>query len=197
MLSQQAILPILGETGYPILSEESADTVARLKSDRVWIIDPLDGTQDFIDQTDEFSVLIALVENQQPILGVIYQPTAGLLLLAQQGQGAYMNDSAGNWKKISVSAVADLASARPIMSRNHFRPEDKKFLDFAGVKNFSHSGSAGLKIALTASGQADFYLADTDKIKQWDTAAACCVIKEAGGRMTDLSGQDFCTMLQI
>ena len=81
----QLILPF----GYPILSEEDKDDKKRLKHNKIWIIDPLDGTTDFVNKTGEFTIMIALVENHKPILGIIYWPTQDQLYLAQKGFGAY------------------------------------------------------------------------------------------------------------
>jgi len=94
--SNQIIQKIISDSGYPILSEESVDDKKRLDSKKIWIIDPLDGTTDFVNRTGEFTIMIALVENNKPILGIIYWPTEEKLFLAQKGQGAFQQNQ-GSW----------------------------------------------------------------------------------------------------
>ncbi len=105
--SNKIIKNILSKTHFDILSEEDKDDENRLGQNKIWIIDPLDGTTDFVNRTGEFTVMIALVENKKPILGIIYWPTEKTLFLAQKGFGAwkFSNDS---WAKISVSNISKL-----------------------------------------------------------------------------------------
>src|SRR3990172_1611572 len=158
--SNNIIQKIISQFGYPILSEESIDDKKRLASDKIWIVDPLDGTTDFVKQTGEFTIMISLVEGNRPILGVIYWPIKDTLYLAQKDQGAFQSSS-GNWSKLSVSNVSELTS----------------------------KGSS-LKVVDVSSGNADLYFTMTNKIKQWDTCASYCLITEAGGKMTDMFGND-------
>ncbi|MDP3994154.1 MAG: 3'(2'),5'-bisphosphate nucleotidase CysQ [Candidatus Doudnabacteria bacterium] len=187
--SQKTILEVLGSSHLPVLSEEQEDDLLRLKQERVWIVDPLDGTADFVARTDEFCVMIALVESQISILGVIYEPTNDTLFVAQKGEGAYICKN-GHWERLRVSNVQGLDQIRAVMSRNHLLEEEKDILAKIGVKNFVQMGSAGLKAAGIAEGRFDLYFTMTNKIKQWDTAAANCLINEAGGKITDLAGKD-------
>lgn len=172
---------------YPILSEESEDDPKRLQSKRIWIIDPLDGTSDFVNMTGEFTVLVGLVEDHQPIMGIVYRPIDDTAYVAEQGCGAYMQDG-NRWRSISVSNIKDFASARVIMSRHHRSKDEEHFLQRFGIHKFMECGSCGLKVATIAEGKAEFYMTMTNKIKQWDTCAANCIIKEAGGTMTDMQG---------
>ncbi len=105
--SNKIIKNILSKTNFDILSEEDKDDEKRLGKNKIWIIDPLDGTTDFVNRTGEFTVMIALVENKKPILGIIYWPTEKTLFLAQKDFGAwkFSNDS---WVKISVSDISEL-----------------------------------------------------------------------------------------
>jgi len=105
--SNQTIQKIISDSGHPILSEESLDDKKRLDSRKIWIIDPLDGTSDFIKKTGEFTIMISLVEDHIPILGVIYWPTKSTLYLAHRDKGAFKLDN-GLWSKLSVSNVSDL-----------------------------------------------------------------------------------------
>lgn len=187
-LSDEIIRNAFSTTGYAMLSEESPDTAERLGREKVWIVDPLDGTKDFINRTGEFSIMIALVEAGEPVLGVVFCPVDNVLYIAEKGKGAYQR-RAGVWQAIQVSKVADLAKARAIVSRNHLTSQEELLIKKLGLFSFIQKGSSGLKIAEVASGQADLYFTLSDKIKQWDTAAAYCLIKEAGGEMTDMLGQ--------
>ncbi|MEK7125839.1 MAG: 3'(2'),5'-bisphosphate nucleotidase CysQ [Patescibacteria group bacterium] len=185
--SDALIHKTLAATQYPILSEESADNMSRLSAPRVWIVDPLDGTADFVEKTGEFAVMIALVENHEPVLGAVYAPAADLLYIAEKGKGAFRL-SKKIWERLQASDVAKTSSARAVVSKHHFFAADRAVLDELKVRKFIQKGSAGLKIVDVAQGSADCYFTSTNKIKQWDTAAAYCLIKEAGGEMTDMKG---------
>ena len=184
--SNKKINEILSNTKYSILSEEDVDDQSRLSKDMIWIVDPLDGTSDFIDKTGEFTVMIALIQNKKPILGVIAWPTEKILFVAQKDCGAfrYSNDK---WDKISVTKIENLSECRTIGSRHHLSDKEKKFIKKLGIKDFTSIGSS-LKVGKISSGEAEAYITTTNKMKEWDTAASYCIITEAGGKMTDMSG---------
>ena len=186
--SNKIIKESLLQTGIPILSEEDADDKSRTGSDKVWIVDPLDGTQDFVNKTGEFTVMVGLVENHVPIMGLVYWPTEKKLFFAERGLGAFCHDSEG-WAKISVRGVEEITEPLALVSRHHLSDKEKKMLDHLKIKNTANIGSS-LKVMEIASGRADIYLTSTNKMKQWDTAASYCIISEAGGKMTDISGND-------
>jgi len=125
--SNKIINKILSNTKYSILSEEDVDDQSRLSKDMIWIVDPLDGTSDFIDKTGEFTVMIALIQNKKPILGVIAWPTEKTLFVAQKNCGAfrYSNDK---WDKISVTKIENLSKCRTIGSRHHLSDKEKESL---------------------------------------------------------------------
>ena len=189
ILSNEIILHALTPLGYPILSEESADDLNRLQAERVWIVDPLDGTSDFVNRTGEFSVMIALVDKGVPVLGVVFCPSADTLYIAQIQLGAYKRQS-GRWQAMSVSATREMANVRAVVSRHHLSDKEKEFLKMLQTSSFLQKGSSGLKIAEIADGRAELYFTMSDKIRQWDTCAACCIIREAGGTITDMRGED-------
>jgi len=184
--SNKIINKILSNTKYSILSEEDVDDQSRLSKDMIWIVDPLDGTSDFIDKTGEFTVMIALIQNKKPILGVIAWPTEKTLFVAQKNCGAfrYSNDK---WDKISVTKIENLSKCRTIGSRHHLSDKEKEFIKKIGIKDFSSIGSS-LKVGKISSGEAEVYITTTNKMKEWDTAASYCIITEAGGKMTDMLG---------
>ncbi|MDC0329562.1 3'(2'),5'-bisphosphate nucleotidase CysQ [Nitrosopumilus sp.] len=186
--SNKIINKILSDTKYSILSEEDIDDQSRLSKDMIWIVDPLDGTSDFIDKTGEFTVMIALIQNRKPILGVIAWPTEKTLFVAQKNCGAfrYSNDK---WDKISVTKINELPKCRTVGSRHHLSNKEKDFIQKIGIEDFSSIGSS-LKVGKISSGEAEAYITTTNKMKEWDTAASHCIISEAGGKMTDMLGNE-------
>ena len=186
--SNEIIKKILGKTDHQILSEEDKDDQTRLSKEIIWIVDPLDGTSDFIDKTGEFTVMIALVKNKEPILGVIGWPTEKTIFAAQKGKGAFRYSENG-WKKISVTEISELPQCRAVGSRHHLSDKEKKFIEKLGIKDFTSIGSS-LKVGKISSGEAEAYITTTNKMKEWDSAASYCIISEAGGKMTDMLGND-------
>jgi 3'(2'), 5'-bisphosphate nucleotidase len=186
--SNEVIKKILSQTPHSILSEEDKDDQSRLSKEMVWIVDPLDGTSDFIDKTGEFTVMIALIKNKKPILGVIGWPTEKILFVAQTGSGAFRY-SDDEWGEISVTAITELPKCRIVGSRHHLSDKEKTFIKKLGIEDFTSVGSS-LKVGKISSGEAEAYITTTNKMKEWDSAASYCIISEAGGRMTDMSGND-------
>ena len=186
--SNEIIKEFLLKTDHKILSEEDKDDKNRLNEETIWIVDPLDGTSDFIDKTGEFTVMVALVKNKKPILGVIGWPTEKTIFVAQKGNGAFRYFK-NEWKKISVTDTAELSECRAIGSRHHLSEKEKKFIEKLKIKNFASIGSS-LKVGKISSGEAEVYITTTNKMKEWDTAASYCIINEAGGKMTDMLGND-------
>ena len=186
--SNEIIKSILSKTGFQILSEEDKDDQSRLSQDTIWIVDPLDGTSDFIDKTGEFTVMIALIKNKKPVLGVIGWPTEKTIFAAQKGKGAFRY-SMNEWKKISVTGISELSKCKAVGSRHHLSDQEKMFIEKLGIKDFTSIGSS-LKVGKISSGEAEAYITTTNKMKEWDSAASYCIITEAGGRMTDMLGND-------
>jgi len=186
--SNEVIKKNLSKTDHQILSEEDKDDQSRIFQDKIWIVDPLDGTSDFIDKTGEFTVMIALVKNKKPILGVIGWPTEKTIFAAQEGKGAF-RFSENKWRKISVTKISELPKCRAVGSRHHLSDKEKMFIEKLGIKNFTSIGSS-LKVGKISSGEAEAYITTTNKMKEWDSAASYCIISEAGGKMTDMLGND-------
>ena len=172
----------------PILSEESADIPfsERQQWQRYWLVDPLDGTREFIKRNGEFSVNIALVDAGQSVLGVVYAPVMRTSYYARKGQGAYKREPGRAGVQIHCHSPA---RDKVIVagSRSHRGPSLNAFLDKLGNYEIISMGSA-LKSCLVAEGTVDVYprLGPTS---EWDTAAAQCVVEEAGGRITDTAMQ--------
>ena len=186
--SNNIIQKIISNFGYPILSEENTDDKKRLNFQKIWIVDPLDGTTDFIKKTGEFTIMISLLDRKKPILGIIYWPTENKLFLAQKEKGAYKLDN-NTWSKLSVSDISNLSQCRIVGSRYHISDNEQKLLKNLNVFKFTSKGSS-LKVTDISSGYAELYFTTTNKIKQWDTCASYCLINEAGGKMTDMFGND-------
>lgn len=169
-----------------LLTEESLDDPARLTKERVWIVDPLDGTTEFIAETDEFVVQIALTVAGAPVLGVVYQPTTGREYLALKGQGAY-HCFDGRQERLQVSAVDDVARMRLIASRSHYSQFVQEARRELGIEAVTRMGSVGLKVGQIARGLSDLYVG-ASAAKEWDLCAPHAVLLEAGGTLTDLCG---------
>lgn len=172
----------------PILSEESASLPYAERSvwQRYWLVDPLDGTREFIKRNGEFTVNIALVDAGIPVLSVVYVPVTGVSYLACKGQGAFKQETGGERQTIKVRRLG----AGPLMvvgSRSHRGDSLNAFLEKLGDHEMVGMGSS-LKLCLVAEGVADIYprLGPTS---EWDTAAAQCVVEQAGGYVTDMNMQ--------
>jgi 3'(2'), 5'-bisphosphate nucleotidase len=170
-----------------LLTEESEDDRSRLEKERVWIVDPVDGTTEFIAGTGDFVVQIALTVAGQPVLGVIYQPTTGCLYQGVKGHGAYRVQD-GRTARLCVSNVADPARMCLAASRSHYTPFVEAARQALGIESVTQLGSVGLKVGCVAQGACDVYLATT-VANEWDLCAPHALLLEAGGVMTDLCGE--------
>lgn len=187
--SERIIKKELAKYGWPILSEESADDKSRLNSEHVWIVDPLDGTSDFMDKTDEFSVIIGLVYKNESVLGVVYEPVSEVIYFAEKDKGSYKEKN-GNFEKLKTSGCDDIAEMNFLSSRFHQGELELKFREKFGIKNFYKVGSCGLKMVRISSGKGDLYINSSSKSWEWDTSAPQLILEEAGGIFTDLYGQN-------
>jgi 3'(2'), 5'-bisphosphate nucleotidase len=186
LASHHTIVDGLGRLtpGIPILSEESASLPYTERSGwrRYWLVDPLDGTREFISRNGEFTVNIALIEDGVPALGVVHVPVTGVSYSACRGRGAFRQSGAGTPEAIRVRKL----EGGPVMvvgSRSHRGESLNVFLEKLGKHEMVGMGSS-LKLCLVAEGSADIYprLGPTS---EWDTAAAQCVVEQAGGKVTD------------
>ncbi|SCZ67501.1 3'(2'),5'-bisphosphate nucleotidase CysQ [Thiohalomonas denitrificans] len=169
----------------PVLTEESVKIPysVRRRWSRYWLVDPLDGTREFIQRTGEFTVNIALIHDQEPVLGIVYAPAMGVYYYACRGQGAYKRNDCCNPERIRTRR---LEPGRPVVvagSRSHRGDAMEAFLKQLREYEFVPLGSA-LKSCLVAEGTADIY-ARLGPTSEWDTAATQCIVEEAGGLITD------------
>jgi myo-inositol-1(or 4)-monophosphatase len=156
------------------LSEETVDTEERLNRDRVWIVDPLDGTKEFIEGIPHFAVSIGFVYKGEPVVGVIYNPATNEMFSSQKGKGVYLN---GN--KVIASQKNHLIDSSITVSRSEFkRNEWEPFRnDFKSIKPI---GSVAYKLALVSAGEYEIFATIAPK-NEWDICAGDCLISEAGG----------------
>lgn len=176
------------DANIPILSEESADISwqERQHWSRYWLVDPLDGTKEFIKRNGEFTVNIALIENHQPVMGVVYAPVLDIVYVGSE-QGAFRIDSSGS-KAIHVKPHQPGEIWKVVGSRSHAGDSLLAYLDALGEHEMVAMGSS-LKLCLVAEGQAHVYprLGPTS---EWDTAAAHAVVNAAGGRVVQADSDE-------
>ena len=171
----------------PVLSEESEGipTEERLGWKRFWLVDPLDGTKEFIKKTGQFTVNIALIENGEPTLGVVLAPASDLEYFAARGTGAFKRLGQAEPMAIQVSE-ADKTKLRIVASRDHAGPKVVAMLEKLPDAELVSMGSS-LKFCLVAEGAADLYPRFVPTM-EWDTGAAQCILEEAGGAVCTLDG---------
>ena len=174
--------------GDGILAEESIDTKRRLQKSRVWMVDPLDGTNGFIDGNGDFAVQIGLAEAGQCVLGVVYQPLSDMLYRAIRGGGTWIERPEFDPEQVQVSEKATLSDMRLAASRSHRSPRMNQVVTSLGFQEEVQRGSVGIKIGLLVEQQCDVYIHLSPRTKQWDTCAPEVILTEAGGRITDLFG---------
>ncbi|RMD59716.1 3'(2'),5'-bisphosphate nucleotidase CysQ [Candidatus Parcubacteria bacterium] len=186
--SEEIILNFLRPFNYGLLSEETDEENKRLSQEYVWIIDPLDGTKDFINQTGDFSIMIGLVWQGEAVLGLVYQPVQNRLYYGIKGRGAFLEEGRHK-RRLQVSDVQDFSRARLLVSRFHLREMEKHLKDKVQIGELVACGSAGLKIGHIAAGEAEIYVNSSNKTGEWDICAADIILQEAGGKITDIEGQ--------
>ncbi|GAB4294969.1 MAG: 3'(2'),5'-bisphosphate nucleotidase CysQ [Myxococcota bacterium] len=170
-----------------IISEEHIPKGAT-NSKRIWFVDPLDGTKEFIEGNDEFAVLIALLVGGSPMLGALYMPAKGEFAYAVEGGGAFLIDSSGKGSRLKVSSRQRQSELVIVHSRHHDVEALRLFREsFAHGKSYP-CGSAAMKCLEVAKGRADLYPHPYKGLKAWDTAATYVIVREAGGVYSDGEG---------
>jgi 3'(2'), 5'-bisphosphate nucleotidase len=195
--SHNIIVSFLEKTGIPILSEEGKAIPYEVRKDwnQLWIVDPIDGTKEFIKRNGEFTVNIALIEDQKPVIGVIFVPATGELYFSSKESGAFK--VAVNLDNFDVEALISEANKLPlkredktftvVASRSHMSPETEDYVNemkqVHGAVNLISKGSS-LKLCMVAEGQADCYPRFAPTM-EWDTAAGQAICEHAGFRVLD------------
>ncbi len=189
MASQEVLVRVLQDSypDIPIISEEKAAEpyAVRRQWDQLWLLDPLDGTKEFVRRNGEFTVNVALIVGERPVIGVLDWPQGGITYVAVAGAGSYRL-SGGHTARIHTRPLS--SPCRAIISRSH-RQSEVDWLDSAGLGDHSLQlmGSA-LKFCRIAEGAADIYPRLTPNM-EWDSAAGQLLIEEAGGKVVDFAGE--------
>jgi len=171
-----------------ILAEESTDDHSRLGQSRLWCVDPLDGTREFVDRNGQFVIMIGLSVAGAARAGVVFQPTEDLLWWGADGVAVEVRPG-GEEVPLRVAPVDEPADATLMVSRSHRSKTVTAVAERLGVEREEPLGSVGLKISRIVTGAAHLYISTTDRTKEWDACAPEAVITAAGGRMTDLRGR--------
>ena len=164
------------------LSEETRDSPERLSKERVWIVDPLDGTKEFTQNIPEFCVCVALTVGGQVTVGVSYNPVEDLLFAARRGGGTTLNGQA-----VSCTPLDQVQDAVVLASRSETKRGEWE--DYQALMKVKPTGSVAYKFALISAGQADATFSLTPK-NEWDICAGTLLVQEAGGRVTDRYGEE-------
>ena len=171
-----------------VISEERAVDPGRAIEERVWFVDPIDGTKDFIRGTEGFAVMIGLAIGGVPTLGVVHQPTRGGTFWAAPGLGAWFALGDGPPRRLAARPITDVADIRFVASASHRTAAIDDVKSALGITNELNIGSVGLKIALIALGERDLYVNPSPRCKAWDTCAPQAILEAAGGLLTDARG---------
>lgn len=174
--------------GEPILSEESKDPRERLGARRLWVVDPLDGTKEFLAQNGEFAVMIGYVEDGVAVAGVVHLPARDICYTAAEGQGCWGEDGNGVRRQLYCEP-GDPGALRLVGSRSHPDALLSSMQRALGITDVQPSGSVGVKCALIAEGRRDVYVHPVPYLSEWDTCAPEVLVREAGGSVTDCLGQ--------
>jgi 3'(2'), 5'-bisphosphate nucleotidase len=187
--ANDAILSLLAER-FPadaVLSEESKDSAHRLDAARVWVVDPLDGTKEFIARNGEFAVMVGLAVDGDAVLGAVYQPAVDRLFCGVVGGGAWMEERG---ERMALECPpCDPRALRLVGSRSHPDALLVEMQSALGITDVQPSGSVGVKCGLIARGERDLYVHPVPYLKEWDTCAPEAVLRGAGGWVSDCLGE--------
>jgi 3'(2'), 5'-bisphosphate nucleotidase len=177
-----------------IVAEESAPetpeaTHALVSRDRVWFVDPIDGTREFADRNGEFAVMIGLAIKGRAALGVVLLPTVGEALVGVIGGGAFREDAAGIRRPLRASKIRDPRDATLMVSRSHRPRIVEPVIERLGIHKTISCGSVGVKVARIATTEADIYVHGGRGAKLWDACAPDAILTAAGGKFTDIEGE--------
>ncbi len=174
----------------PVVAEESvaAGHIPDISGGRYWLVDPLDGTKEFINRNGEFTVNIGLIEDRRPVMGVVFAPARERLFYAAGPGQAFAEEGGSPARPIGVRAAAE-DGLTVVASRSHRDAKTDEYLEQFEVKELKSAGSS-LKFCLVAAGEADLY-PRLGRTMEWDTAAGHAVLRAAGGRVETLDGEEF------
>ena len=171
----------------PIISEETSDNKLLDDLKNFWLVDPIDGTYDYINDLDEFTLNVALIINKRPVAGIIYAPAKKRMFYSHGIDEAYeLYDT--NLKKLNCKKLTDIGSVKMVSYSDNLKPEIKKIHDSLGVTEFVKMKSS-LKFCVIAAGEFDGYVAEP-RACEWDIAAGHAILEHAGGEIKDFFGND-------
>ena len=172
--------------GDPLISEELPAAPGALGSSRLWLIDPIDGTKDFIRGTDGYAVMIGLVRDGRPAMGVVHIPAQNRTYWGTP-DGSFVRVGE-RVTRLAVSSIASAEAARLVASKSHRTSDIDRIKSSLGISDELNIASVGAKLGLIACGVRDLYVNPAAKTKAWDTCAPEAILVPAGGRLTDLYG---------
>jgi 3'(2'), 5'-bisphosphate nucleotidase len=185
---------------FAYLTEETDDNLKRLEFERVWVIDPIDGTMDFIKKNGQFTIHVALVERLgdgywHAVASAVYRPIGGEMYSAVRGEGSHVEEYAageptGRVNKVRVSERSKISEMKAVMSASHRTPELNQLMSRMGFAEILSVGSIGIKLAVIANGQYDCYInLARNRSREWDSCAPHLILEESGGILTGLGGE--------
>ena len=179
--------------GTPVVAEESPpERFANFREfERVFFVDPIDGTREFVQKNGEFVVMIGVLEGDRATASVIHAPATGIAWVGLLGYGAFELGPDGSRKPIRVSSTTELGESRLVSSRSHRTSELERVLAAVAAREVLQQGSAGLKGALVARGEAEAHLAPRYAGQRWDVCPTDALVCAAVGRVTDAHGNAF------
>ena len=179
------------EESFPtdiLISEESSDDPRRKNHSRVWFVDPIDGTKDFIRGEDGFCIMIGLCVDGTPLVGVVYQPVHKKTYAATPDIGCFCFTENNTPQKIETSGFDKLNQFRLVASKSHRSEAVIKAKEALGITDELNIGSVGLKLGLISEGKREVYVNPSNRTKCWDSCGPEAILKAAGGKLTDLDG---------
>lgn len=190
--SQEIILRHL-RTAFPadgLVAEEATPTLATAPADapRTWIVDPIDGTRGFVMKNGEFSVMVGLTVGEVPVLGVVIEPVLDRVTYAVAGSGCFVRIGGGEPRRCQVTGVSELAASTAVISHSKPGKPPKPSIVALAPARTVETFSAGIKLAMVARGDVDFYLNEYANFHDWDVCAGHVLVEEAGGKVTELRG---------
>lgn len=172
-----------------IISEESFNEESLL-SGNIWFIDPLDGTKEYIFEGGRFSVMIGLCIDGMPTFGVVYNPLEDITYIGEKGQGSFYKSPSTDWTRLQVSSINNLGDSTQIIRKLYDEKRDgDNFINALNVKKNISDASFGLRFGRISKGEAEFTINTNRRASKWDTCAPQVILEEAGGKVTDIFGE--------
>ncbi len=174
--------------GDAVLSEETPDDLARLAAERLWLVDPLDGTEEFVRHEGEFAVMIGLAVRGEAVLGVIHLPLENRTVIGARGEGAW-EIGPGDRRRLVIGPPVGRSGPVVAISRSHTGPRTRRLVELLRPERVIRSGSVGRKAVLVVRGDADVYVGLGRHSRHWDACAADAIVRGAGGFFGDALGR--------